>query len=163
MKLDIGCGKRKLGNINIDLDRKCKPNIIADAHHLPFKPNLFNKIYCFEVIEHLDSPIKMLKEACRVLKNEGKIIISTPNPYFWRRIIKSILKKEVVHEGHITLFSLNELRNLLQKTQFNIEYLDFQETKWTNEYFGTHKFRDYMIPIKALGMRQILVIAKKVN
>jgi len=38
MKLDIGCGKRKLGNINIDLDRKCKPNIIADAHHLPFKP-----------------------------------------------------------------------------------------------------------------------------
>jgi hypothetical protein len=32
LSLDVGCGRRRLGDINVDIDRKVKPDIICDAH-----------------------------------------------------------------------------------------------------------------------------------
>ncbi|MCW4008654.1 MAG: class I SAM-dependent methyltransferase [Candidatus Bathyarchaeota archaeon] len=91
MMLDVGCGHLSShlsrANVNIDI---CKPFkvpenfVLADAHYLPFLDKIFEKVYFYDVIEHVENPTKCLREIYRVLKNGGKVEISTPNPLHWR-------------------------------------------------------------------------------
>ncbi len=58
---------------------------LANAVKLPFKDKSFNKVLMGDIIEHLteEDAILMLKEASRVLKPGGKVVIHTaPNLYF---------------------------------------------------------------------------------
>lgn len=53
--------------------------IQADGAKLQFDNNNFDYVISFETIEHTSDYNKMLEEFKRVLKPEGKVIISTPN------------------------------------------------------------------------------------
>lgn len=57
-----------LGVIHADLNQR-----------LPFENEKFNCIYGLSVLEHLLNPCRFLKEAHRMLKTNGKLIILTPN------------------------------------------------------------------------------------
>jgi len=84
MKLNVGCGFDKWGDIRVDIqpfsnifyNRKTSANIIADVQHLPFKPKIFNETRCYHVLEHVPNPVEALKELQRV--TNGKIIIRVP-------------------------------------------------------------------------------------
>lgn len=81
MILDVGCGhlrdhKRRKG-IGIDLHRgTC--DIVADAHHLPFRPSTFKKIYARNILEHMTNPMAALEELKRVLMVNGEMSITLP-------------------------------------------------------------------------------------
>jgi 2-polyprenyl-3-methyl-5-hydroxy-6-metoxy-1,4-benzoquinol methylase len=51
----------------------------ADVNHLPFASGVFDLVVSFETIEHLSDPDRLLQEFVRCLKNDGKLILSTPN------------------------------------------------------------------------------------
>jgi ubiquinone/menaquinone biosynthesis C-methylase UbiE len=109
--LEIGCGvgyqipeiaKRCKNYIGIDFSKEslksCKKIknvklIYADAHKLPFKENYFDAALIIDVLENLDNPEKALKEAKRVLKYNGKLVISVPNYYSFYGLTKFILEK----------------------------------------------------------------------
>lgn len=55
--------------------------IICDAHALPFRSSSINYITALDVLEHLEEPHKAIKETFFVLKEGGKLIITTPNWY----------------------------------------------------------------------------------
>ncbi|RMH85299.1 class I SAM-dependent methyltransferase [Pseudomonas sp. AOB-7] len=92
--LDIGSGRQPLRD---QLDRSCryipldyprtgnaydsKPLVHGDAGQLPFAEAVFDTVVLLEVLEHLPAPKKAMQEACRVLKPNGKLIISTPFIY----------------------------------------------------------------------------------
>ncbi|MEM2293773.1 MAG: class I SAM-dependent methyltransferase [Nitrososphaerota archaeon] len=96
MTLDIGCGFSKesiigkkykanpRGDLNVDI---CKPEvkvpnfIRASALSLPFKEDIFDTIYMFHVIEHLEDPKRALNEIHKVLRKGGKLVVITPNKY----------------------------------------------------------------------------------
>lgn len=60
--------------------------ICGDVQNLGFiKNETFDVIIAAAVIEHLTSPQEMLRESSRLLKKEGIIIITSPNP-FWEKI-----------------------------------------------------------------------------
>jgi len=80
--LDVGCGfskgeHKKKGDIGIDLN-KGVCDVVADAQNLPFRNNLFDKIFLYAILEHLDDPIKCLKEAIRVSKSGASFEILIP-------------------------------------------------------------------------------------
>jgi len=50
--LDVGCGKRKRGTVNIDLDRRVRPDILCDMLFLPFRREAFSRIILTFVVEH---------------------------------------------------------------------------------------------------------------
>ncbi len=50
------------------------PRVCADLHHLPFKDNTFNFIFCYETIHHFPTPGEPIMEIYRVLR---------PGGYFW--------------------------------------------------------------------------------
>ena len=73
--LDIGCGfinrlHQKRGDIGIDLHRGIC-DIVAEAENLPFKGAVFDEIFIFSVLEHLDNPMKCLQDSIRVAKDNA--------------------------------------------------------------------------------------------
>ncbi|KKS95350.1 MAG: 3-demethylubiquinone-9 3-O-methyltransferase [Microgenomates group bacterium GW2011_GWC1_43_13] len=99
--LDTGCGlgyfsekANKLGAkvtavdigenlVDITRKRVKKGNFkTASASDLPFRDEVFDVILSTEVVEHVENPQKALKEAVRVLKKNGVLVITTPNRLF---------------------------------------------------------------------------------
>jgi ubiquinone/menaquinone biosynthesis C-methylase UbiE len=108
--LEIGCGagnvieKINSGKLfGVDISRsiltkaKLKLNkkvhlFQGDAQNLPCKSQVFRRVICSEVLEHLLSPSEALHEVARILEPRGVAIISVPNEV-WINRIKSILVK----------------------------------------------------------------------
>lgn len=53
--------------------------VCGDGRHLPFGNGLFDYVVCSEVIEHIAERSRVLSEIERVLKDDGAVILSTPN------------------------------------------------------------------------------------
>lgn len=53
-------------------------DLVCDAMFLPFNKEKFDFHLSFEVLEHISNPFKFFSEATRVLKKNGKIILSVP-------------------------------------------------------------------------------------
>ncbi|MGB7436230.1 MAG: class I SAM-dependent methyltransferase [Candidatus Acidiferrum sp.] len=51
----------------------------GDAQELPFPDAYFDVVISCETIEHLPSPVKALREFHRVTRNEGRLLLTTPN------------------------------------------------------------------------------------
>ncbi len=52
--------------------------VAADATMLPFRDGSFERIIASEVLEHVNEPPALLREAWRCLRGEGRLVVSTP-------------------------------------------------------------------------------------
>ena len=163
MRLDVGCGNRKLGDINIDIDPSVNPDYVADGASMPMiKNEIADEIFCYEVIEHVENPKKLLLELNRVLKPKGKLRLSTPNPYLWRRLLREMFGLECKVAGnHINCFTKAELGNLFMKTNFKAIFMEYGNLPWDSDYQSKWLLLDRLIPIKAFSNRRILCTVKK--
>jgi len=50
----------------------------TDAAHLSYKENSFDKVFAMDVLEHVPQEEKAIREISRVLKPNGKLIVSAP-------------------------------------------------------------------------------------
>ena len=76
--LDI-CPKRMLLNEENALDKSYRTLMVSNAINLPFPEASFDIVICTEVIEHVSEARQLVEEINRVLKEGGKLILSTPN------------------------------------------------------------------------------------
>jgi len=98
--------------------------VVGDAHKLPFGNNTFGLIVCTETLEHVVDPKKTLTEMKRVLKKEGKAIISMDSGsllfrtiwYFWTKT-----KGRVWENAHLHEFNAKLLENLIKESGFKIK------------------------------------------
>lgn len=95
--LDIGCGKmpyKKMiqeestinSYIGVDIENKLyqgeiNPDYFWDGKNLPFQSNEYECAMLIEVLEHVPEPIQVLKEAARILKSDGVLLITVP--FLW--------------------------------------------------------------------------------
>lgn len=90
MFLNVGCGDDVRGKVRMDINpEKGGVNLIADAHRIPIRDNVFDYVFCKSSLEHLISPFKGLSEMARVSREFVRVII--PNVYNWRRIMRTLL------------------------------------------------------------------------
>jgi 2-polyprenyl-3-methyl-5-hydroxy-6-metoxy-1,4-benzoquinol methylase len=76
--------------------------ITADLNEpLDLPECLFDVIVAAEVIEHLENPRALAREWFRLLRPQGKVILSTPNNESWRSILSLLFR------GHYALFQSN--------------------------------------------------------
>jgi SAM-dependent methyltransferase len=97
--LDVGCGigtyVRKfrqfsddVHGVDVDDERVAKaqeslPNIqIAPGERLPYPDGRFDVVFLHEVIEHVDDDRATVREAVRVLREGGRVVIYAPNRLF---------------------------------------------------------------------------------
>lgn len=134
--LDVGCGTspiafmyKNLTGIDIDprkiefMEAKADYNqfFTMSAENIQFPDSTFSTVLCIEVIEHLDSR-KMMSEISRVLKDDGLLIVATPDysKILWRSIeaIYNILLPEAYACDHshgtnpLQVFRLAKKNNL---------------------------------------------------
>ena len=112
-----------------------------DEQTFPFTNDYFDLVYCGEIIEHLFNPDHLLDEVQRILKPGGKCIITTPNLAGWPNRLslllgyqpfatsvspeheeagKLILKGDEGQWGHIRVFTIRALKELLKIHAFKI-------------------------------------------
>jgi len=102
---------------------------VYNGYKIPFEDNLFNLVLLIEVIEHIEKPILVLKEALRVAKKNGILIITIPPR------LKFLLKKDP-HFGLLLLYLLP-----LNIQKFIIEkILNYDSNEGYNEYNVFHLF-----------------------
>lgn len=76
--------------------------VLADADNMPFKENVFDRVFAFTVVQNTPSPAETLREMKRVAKNKAVVVITG-------------LKK---------VFSLEEFRRLLYGADLEIVGLE---------------------------------------
>ena len=99
--LDIGCGLRKDGTVNVDLNRNVEPTIVCDIHFLPFGKEAFDKVILKAVVEHTLNPDLLVEGCYEVLKHNGLIIASFPNFASFTVLVDWFKKKPTYSESLI--------------------------------------------------------------
>ena len=89
-----------------------------------FVDNFFDLITIFDTIEHLASPYNLLKEVHRVLRPEGKMIITVDNLHAIARIWKRGKWQGFREETHLYLFTPSSLKFLLERSGFEVTRLE---------------------------------------
>jgi SAM-dependent methyltransferase len=87
---------------------------------LPFGDASFDRVFCLELLEHLIAPARLLAEIHRVLKADGRAIISVPSPYSWVEVAHELFGLHDT-EGHLNAFTTPVMENLAGLTGFRIE------------------------------------------
>jgi len=87
--IDISISQLANSNLNSTL------KIVANSISLPFKNSQFDLVFSSEVVEHLLPGDEKLyfRESFAVLKNNGYLILTTPNGLELRRMLQRILIK----------------------------------------------------------------------
>lgn len=146
--LDMGCGEgflftrtmAKRCSVGVDLSTRALDVararnkqavwVNADVCNLPFADSSFDKICCSEVIEHVLYPDQVLKELRRVVKVNGRIIITIPDETRINQVKDHILTNRVGRwlfpgiplrtEWHLTNYDAGLLKHQL-KGRFEVE------------------------------------------
>ncbi|MEK7663915.1 MAG: class I SAM-dependent methyltransferase [Patescibacteria group bacterium] len=135
--LELGCGsgefiaeleKRGYTVFGVDFDRKGielakkyfgLKNVFAEPFEGFFKRQnlpLFDYVVFFEVIEHVQDPLKFIKSAKKLLKPGGKMIISTPS----RERMLANWNNWDFPPHHLTRWNKEAISNLFSKINFEI-------------------------------------------
>ena len=174
--LDIGCGNgrllellkdKRIDYIGIDnseeLIRIAKNRypqnkfLMADALNLPFAENSFDKIFSVAVFHHIPSKelrSQFLKEARRVLKPEGFLILAVWNLWKGYNSLKLLVKYTILKfldkskldfkdifapwqksvNRYVHCFTKNELKKLVRKSDLKIKKIGILRRKQTKNY-----------------------------
>ena len=76
-----GSGNFKLfrpGTISSDILPAPWLDLVCDAQRMPFADASFSNIVMVDVLHHIESPLRFLKEAARVLRPDGKLVFCEP-------------------------------------------------------------------------------------
>ena len=90
-----------------------------DLCNFSFEDNKFDVIMFYHVIEHLENPGSSLNEINRILKEDGILLVGTPNI---KSIASRLFKGNFRHYGppHTVLFTPSSLKDLLYNNGFGI-------------------------------------------
>lgn len=114
------------------------------AKPLPYADKSFDKVVCFEGIEHLADQLLVMREFSRVLKDGGQLLISTPNI--------SQLKAKIS-------YLLCESEYYKRSAPSEMDSVWFSEKNKNELYFG-HVFLINSLKLRTLGIFNGLEISK---
>lgn len=120
IRINLGCGKfKKEGYLNIDWDKGCDPDMVADAMNLPLPDGSVEEVYSKNFLEHFtpDDAMRLFKELNRVLMRGGRLefIIDVGKSQ------KHLFDKDSTHKHRYTL---DEMRGICKRNGFEIILLD---------------------------------------
>ncbi len=133
---DLGCGSGKFlysiaSNIKegVGVDYSIRPHKIANLSFIKtdlekkikLQSNKFNVVTSLAVLEHLNNPENLVREAYRILKKNGKLIMTTPSKLS-KPILEFLAFLNLINRGHIKdhkhYFNKEELIMMLKKAGF---------------------------------------------
>ncbi|MEW6607666.1 MAG: methyltransferase domain-containing protein [bacterium] len=131
--LDIGCGynnlvKRYKGEgVGVDIfDWGERPNYVVERTDcLPFEDETFDTITFLACLNHIPYRVSVLKEARRILKKDGRIIITMIAPLIGKIAhlieIKDELMRGEIHQNEKHGLSLQDIKAIFKEANLIIE------------------------------------------
>jgi SAM-dependent methyltransferase len=195
--LDVGCGKKPYQSlfqvdeyVGMDIDKGEQGNkyksvdVFYDGKTFPFDTGHFDSVISNEVLEHVFNPDEHLAEIHRVLKPEGKFLLTVPflwdeheQPYDYARYSSFGLRHLLERNG----FEVVEQRKSVADTRAIFQIINlylYKKTTWMrkNWYFDLPVTMIFNAPFNLLGeifgmilpknpdlyIDNILVVKKKV-
>lgn len=95
---------------------------------LPFANNFFDIIWAGDIIEHIHFTDIFVNEMNRILKIGGFFVVSTPMHNRLKNLIISLCYFEKHYNPefpHLRFYTLNSLKNVLEKRGFKIEMVNY--------------------------------------
>lgn len=132
--------------------------VVSDAHTLPFREQSFDIVLMLHVIAHLQDVKLSLTKVWDLLRQNGLLIIITPNKVFVNSVLKLLEKisfRSLCDKTIISNFSKSEIKRLAAETGFNTVYLCYLQFELLSSAGLTTKF-------SPLG-GNILLIGQKTN
>jgi len=120
--LDVGCGRKPYQHltratryVGVDIDTPATRALAAadfyyDGRTLPFADASFDAVLCSQVLEHVFTPEKFLREIHRVLRPGGVLLLATP--FVWDE------HEQPQDFGRYSSFGL---KDLMQRSGFTVE------------------------------------------
>ncbi|MBI2374641.1 MAG: class I SAM-dependent methyltransferase [Deltaproteobacteria bacterium] len=105
---------------NVAKERKGRFVVEDVVRGTAFEPGSFDRVFALEILEHVPAPTAMLAEVRRVLKDDGRLLISVPNPYYYMELVNEIRGRPDT-DGHLFAFTDANLRALLGHAGFEVE------------------------------------------
>ena len=120
--LNVGCGNDAYGTDFVDFypSRNGVKKCNIDRDRLPYDDNTFDEVYAKNLLEHLTNVSNFFKEAARVLKRGGRIVVITDNASYWGYAVgrTHLGGYETMHgdkeDRHYSLFTEWHLKNHLR-------------------------------------------------
>ena len=144
--LDVGCASRfgkpdwghgllsealpELEGIDIDepvireLQAKGFTVHLGDAQHFDLRRK-FDTVFAGELIEHLDDPHGFLQSVRRHLEPGGRLVLTTPNAFYFGNFLYRWGGHGQVHPQHTCWFCEDTLRSLLERNGFQTVEISF--------------------------------------
>ena len=118
-----------------------------ERENMPYDDDTFDAVLLAEVFEHLSvDPLHALSEIRRILKPNGKLVLTTPNLYFLERVRQFLGFKEGVlwgsprdsfgelnkkgHRGHIRVHTKSELVDTLERSGYDVINTEYDMMEW---------------------------------
>jgi len=144
--------------LNFGVDKKTS-FVTAEITELPFEDKFFDKIIAADIIEHISDKQKdaMLKEMKRVLKDNGYIVVFTPNAVrdriglFYKKVTGQKISKWDV-DAHFGLISRRKYEVILRRNGMEFEFI-YQDL--------THPFIAKIPVIRSVMVLNLLWIIRK--
>jgi ubiquinone/menaquinone biosynthesis C-methylase UbiE len=139
----------------------------GSIYNIPARKNSFDIAVTSEVIEHLEKPEKGIVEVYRILKSNGKLIITVPYREKIHYTICMHCLKQTSVNGHLHIFDRKNISAILRNSGFTIETIKLFESKITsvlglNQYLKILPISWWLSVDKLFGKPQkMLIIAKK--
>ena len=126
--------------------KKGRASYIVDIRKIQFEDNMFDYIICNQVLEHILEEEQAILELKRVIKPQGKIIITVPicisNEYTIENngITNPQKRLEVFgQKDHVRLYG-RDFKKRLEKYGFSVEEYDFEKIE------GIEKAKKFAMP-----------------
>jgi ubiquinone/menaquinone biosynthesis C-methylase UbiE len=135
MVLDIGCGSGWLiaalekanprGICGLDISRgqylkaadpsmPRAPFVEGDAYYLPVRDESVDVVIMTEVLEHLDRPSAAVRDAARVLRRGGRLLVTVPAEEQIRYTLCIHCNRKTPINAHLHTFDFTKLKALLE-------------------------------------------------
>jgi 2-polyprenyl-3-methyl-5-hydroxy-6-metoxy-1,4-benzoquinol methylase len=134
--------------INLDLNKEINPDSFSEKYDV---------LVALEILEHLHNPWKYLNDCLALMKNDGIIVLSTPNisnfvsrlRFFMRGSLIAFEKTDLAH-GHITPLSFVQLENMFDFYKLEILKKGYAGPIPLFHFFGLSTFsvfRNTILPL----------------
>ena len=161
--LDLGCGTghsfellapRETVGVDVDarsLAGQARETVAADMRSLPFADASFDGIACMHAIEHVPDADAVLREAARVLRDDGVAIFVTPNRLTFGR------PDEIIDPYHYVEYDPRQLRSLLEPFFADVKvYGVFGSARQMALVDSEHERLDKLLAIDPLRLRRFV-------